>query len=384
MGHLLDRLLEQANNKWVPNWFENFSDNINGGFYERLDSSNQPIDLPKRLLTQCRQLIVYCNASKNSEKYRSKIDEGFQFILDNYHVKETGGFVFRIKEDGCAFDVKYDLYAHAFFLLSCASYYETTKNSLALEYAESTFNFIEQNFKISNTLGYLEVLDKELHSVPSIRRQNPHMHLLEACLALYKTSQSSIYLEKSHDLMEIFISKFYDEEHGILREFFDNELKPHDIKGDLIEAGHHSEWVWLLKQYQDISESKDPRIDSIIKKLFSWILENGIDKEHGGVFNVQNPDGTVIDSNKRIWTTMETIRAASIMMNDDEYKHKSWEIIDQLSILLESNYLDKETGDWKEVLNQNLEPITDYRPGTTPYHIYPVLKETVKYLSQKF
>ena len=47
----------------VPKWFEHFSDEKNGGFFERLDRSFNPIDTGyKRLLTQCRQLYIYVYA----------------------------------------------------------------------------------------------------------------------------------------------------------------------------------------------------------------------------------------------------------------------------------------------------------------------------------
>ncbi len=135
MPDLLEDLYAKAKNIWVPAWFERFS-SPDRGFYERLDNDNNPIDMPRRLLTQCRQIMVYSFALKdnpNLDAYKEKLDDTFNFVREVYHNPNTGGSIFSINSENQPEDTKYDLYGHAFIMLACAAYYNATKNPEALD-----------------------------------------------------------------------------------------------------------------------------------------------------------------------------------------------------------------------------------------------------------
>src|SRR5690349_20905721 len=134
---LLSDLHDTALKTWVLHWFELFADET-GGFHERLDASGKSLNLPKRLVTQCRQVMVYAQAGDTA--YSGKLHDGFDFIRRNYFIPATGGSVFSLT------DPHYDLYALGFVLSACAAYYGATKNTLALEYAAQTIQFINQSF----------------------------------------------------------------------------------------------------------------------------------------------------------------------------------------------------------------------------------------------
>jgi mannose-6-phosphate isomerase len=374
----LIKLLELAEDTWIPEWFQLFSDNKNCGFFERLDKNNLPLDTSKRLLSQCRQIIVYATA-ENTAAYRPKLDEAFQFIIDKYHNPDTGGSVFSLNQDGSTHDSKYDLYAHAFVILTCATYYKATQNKDALNFARATLNFIKEHFPMER--GYAEALDKNLKPIDSMRRQNPHMHLMEACIYMYEISGDSDYLDIAHEMLELFYNYFLDQDTQTLREFFDNDLTPHSTEGHKIEAGHHAEWIWLLKRYQEVSNSDDPRIEQTMSILFTWIKTHGIDSKFGGVFNMQDHQGKILDTNKRIWCQFEVLRAASIITNDPKHQKDAQKIIKNLTEIIENNYIDVKTGVWNETLKQDLKIQTNHLPATTSYHIYLALKDSVRYLS---
>lgn len=332
MYDTIKSLSKLAAKDWVPNWFKLFSDNENGGFHERLDSDGHPMDMPKRLLTQCRQLLVYSQADELHEgsspsPYRTKIDEAFKFIIDKYHNPETGGSIFSINSDNSIADPKYDLYGHAFILLGAAAYYKATSNEEALTFAKTTFNFVKEKFKLPNQPGYAEALDDDLNPIPEMRRQNPHMHLVEACIYMYEASGDQDYLDMADEMLELFFDKLLDKESQTLGEFFADDLSRHPTEGHKVEAGHHAEWVWLLKRYQEISGSKDPRIEATMDSLFTWVKTHGIDPKYGGVFNEQDREGNIISDNKRIWPNLETVRAAAIMTSSDKHREDADKII---------------------------------------------------------
>lgn len=377
MNNSLPQLLDTATQTWLPHWFALFSDNDNDGFHERLDAHGQPLDLPKRLLSQCRQIITYASAP-NMTPYKEKLDESFQFIIDKYHTPKTGGCIFSIENNGTPHDSKYDLYTHAFVILTAATYYQATQDKAELEFAKTTLNFIKNNFKLD--IGYAEALDENSAPLQAIRRQNPHMHLMEACLSMYEVSSDKDYLNMADEMLALFFDKFFDEETGTLGEFFDENLSPHPTEGHKVEAGHHAEWVWLLKRYSRISGSTDPRIDAAMNRLFTWVKTQGIDPEFGGIYNVQDRQGNIIDANKRIWCQFETLRACAIMTHIPAHANDAQRIFSNLIKIIKTHYIDLKTGTWNEILNRNLSYQTNYLPATTPYHIYPVLWEIMERL----
>ena len=361
---------------YVNNWFASFVDE-KGGFHERLDSNKEPIDLPKRLLTQCRQIFVYALAqSENPDlNFTDKLEEAFSFIKEKYHVEETGGFVFSVdNKEGAIVDSRYDLYGHAFVILACAMLYKLNKDASVLSFAKRTLNFIRKEFRVRGFPGFAEALDSNLQSIPSIRRQNPHMHLFEACLFMAEVNDDPDYIKIADEIFYLFDKHFFDAETETLDEFFDDNLDEHDEEGHKIEAGHNAEWIWLLEKYKEVKKLNDPKIDTFQQQLFDFVITNGVDQQHGGIYNVQNPQGDILDDGKRIWCGLEVMRAATIMAKTSKYQDQATDLLQSLSDLYKENYIDVETGWWHEALSRDLQPVSDYHPGTTLYHIYPVLK----------
>ncbi len=376
----LNGLFKQCKDVWAPRWFKEFSDDESGGFHERLGEDSKPLPLPKRLLTQCRQIIVYsnhCQASPN-EAMKQKVSHSFEFLRHKYRNSTTGGFHFSLGLHGEIEDAKYDLYGHAFVLLACAAMYKAFKNEESLIVAKETLNFIDTYFRLIDVPGFAEALDQNLRPLKMMRRQNPHMHLMEACVYMYEASQDAAYLAMAKEMLKIFDTYLFNKDDATLREFFDDNMGIHPTEGHLVEAGHQSEWVWLLARFQDVNHQADPTLIETMKKLFSWVVEHGFDEVSGGIYNSQSNDGTPVDTQKRIWPVLETLRAATIMSNIDGFSIVSEVIINRTLSLLRT-YIASD-GSWTEILSRDLKPATHYRPGTTPYHIYPPLQESVKNL----
>ncbi|HEY8963436.1 MAG TPA: AGE family epimerase/isomerase [Alphaproteobacteria bacterium] len=338
----LAALASKARDVWVPRWFDLFSD-ASGGFYERLDHNLMPINMPRRLVTQCRQIMVYSMADR--AKYQAKLDEAFAAMRAAYEVDSVPVFSTQ--------DRYYDLYALAFVLSACAAY--NTEDARA--YADTILEFIQINFAAD--IGFYDALDLNLEPRSGIRRQNPHMHLLEGAMAMIEVSKDPGYRTLADDMVALFLARFFDGKN--LYEFFDDDLRdPQNV----VEAGHHAEWVWLLHRYQDLT-GPDQRLQTAQTALYAWAKQYGIDRDFGGVFNGQRVEGTVTDSSKRIWPQMEMLRAAAIMQDEAT--------VQNLLIVLNDYYF-SDDGIWTESLKEDLSVDADYLPGTTPYHIYPVLK----------
>ena len=371
--YLAQRLLQ----RWVPKWYEAFPDPATGGFYERLAKGFKPRMVGnRRLLTQCRQLAIYSHAYiQRPDIFKPALTAHFEVMLEKYFVPETGGWRFSLGDDGLPADNTYDLYSLTFVIFSLSHYYRATKDDRAKEHAAAMLQFIERNFKLPGKPGYAEAIDENLKPILRQRRQNPHMHLLEACLFAEETwPDQSDYRAMSDHLVELFQQYFYIPDRNMLCEFFTEDLRPDPGIGHRVEPGHYFEWVWLLKKHAALRNDLTHH-DEVCLRLLTWANKYGWDKVYGGIFDVLTPEGVVLTDTKRIWPFAEALKANALMIDAagdrDEIKSR---MKDMVNVFRES-YM-QERGFWVEWLNRDLSPATDYMPGTTPYHVYFGIMET--------
>ncbi|HEY0900490.1 MAG TPA: AGE family epimerase/isomerase [Micavibrio sp.] len=381
--YLAQRLLQ----RWVGKWYEAFPDPKLGGFYERLSKGFRPRMVGnRRLLTQCRQLAIYSHAATTGLiRFKPDLPAIFERMVDKYYVPETGGWRFSLGDDGNPADNTYDLYSLTFVIFSLSHYFRATKDARAKEHADAMLAFIEKNFTLPGKPGYAEALDMQLKPINRQRRQNPHMHLLEACLFAEETwpedahdaadvAGAVSYTRMSDKLVDLFYQHFFVPEKNMLCEFFTEDLRPDPGNGHRVEPGHYFEWVWLLKKHAALRGDKTQHDDACIR-LLNWANKNGWDRVYGGIFDVLTPEGVVLTDTKRIWPFAEALKANALMMDTvddrDAIKARMNEMLD----VFRSSYM-QERGFWVEWLNRDLSPATDYMPGTTPYHVYFGIMET--------
>ena len=352
----------------VPAWFEKFSDNQNGGFYERLDRDFHPIPLGyKRLLTQCRQLYIYVYADAGTNRFLPRLINKYEFIKNCYYNPTTKGWAFNVAEDGSPNDSHLDLYAQSFLILSFSQYAKAAKNDEAAEFAKQTAQLIDGKFRFDGQKGFYEALNADLSPILKLRRQNPHMHLFEACLFAYDTLRDEIYAKLAHEIYGLFKNHFFNTESGTLTEFFEDDLTPHNAEGHRIEAGHHFEWVWLLDYYRRLFPEFREEAFHYMEALYDWASKNGYDPKYGGIFDEQDSNGHILKDTKRVWPLCEAIKAHRAMR---PYQEKRALIhLEDTKKVFKKKYLRKDTG-WNESWNRDFTVLTvDYLPGTSVYHL---------------
>ena len=330
----------------LPLWAEHGVDREEGGFHDRLGPDLCPArDSAKRLLVQARQIYAF---SALGEPWSLEVaTRGFEFLLRRFHDARHGGWYLTTEDRGK------DLYAHAFVLFALAHYHRASGESEALRLAESTWQVLQEHLADPSHGGFFEGADEAWQVRHGRRRQNPHMHLLEALLALG-------WHEPARALLGLFHEHFYDEKSGSLGEYFDESWQPlPGPEGRIVEPGHHFEWVWLLH-----GRSSAPG-------LFDFALRHGID-EDGGVFDQVDRSGAVQVANKRLWPQTERIKAHAIRGELAPLR----EALDYCF----SNYVDASHGGWREHLTREREVFSDFMNATSVYHIVLALTEAAKAL----
>src|SRR6185369_6058486 len=161
-----------------------------------------------------------------------------------------------------------DAYDHAFVLFALAWYCRATGDRNVIQLADATWEFMQHRLADPQHGGFLEEFAPGRAGMKLPRRQNPHMHLLEALLALHVATGEKNWLRRAGTLVDLFKRKFVDPHNGALIEFFAADWLPaQGSLGNLREPGHQFEWVWLLYEYFRLT--RDESVIPYTERLFA-------------------------------------------------------------------------------------------------------------------
>ncbi|MEM1409269.1 MAG: AGE family epimerase/isomerase [Pseudomonadota bacterium] len=273
-----------------------------GGVFEALSAEGQPVPgAPKRLRVQARQAFAFARAEAlgllNEGKGAS--DHAWAFLLDHgLQPEEQGGqrsFVHVLHADGSVMDPARDFYDHAFVLLAAAERGLRYGDPAADETAAHVWKFLD---RLSHPAGgYRETLEGA-----GPRRQNPHMHLLEASLLCQTWQPTARSVADIKAMSALFDEHFWDAERGVLHEFFSDDWQVDAAAGHIIEPGHMTEWVWLLHQAQAASAGK-------LQTLLLSAQRYGLHRDAFILANQHDLSTGETGTRCRLWPQTEHIRA---------------------------------------------------------------------------
>ncbi|MEM9617801.1 MAG: AGE family epimerase/isomerase [Pseudomonadota bacterium] len=348
----------------LPLWSERGYDHVRGGFYEALDFSGAPLTgRPRRVRVQARQIYTFTQSAlqgwcSDGEPLAAK---AFDFYIDKA-CPDNGarGCVHQLADNGDIIDDRRDLYDQAFLLLACAARLQTGDDR-ARTLADRTIDFLNAELSSPNG-GWLESDAGELP-----RRQNPHMHLFEAFIALFETTGDKTYLSYADGIHTLFRTRFYDATRSVLIEYFNADLtQTTQPKGKLIEPGHMMEWVWLLDRYEDCGGKIDHhQVDELFHRA---ILLGANDK--GFLLDQMSLDRHAPSAAmRRLWPQTEYVKAALVMTQRSAKtaETKGAQMIDRLF----ETYLNQPVaGLWCDRYCKTGDAAAQDVPASILYHLY--------------
>lgn len=361
-----DRMVHWCSDKALPMWAV-AGRNSAGGFFEHLLPDGSPdINANTRVRVNTRQIYAYSHAA------------AMGWFADALTVaQQTNGFVHKhcLGKDasgtqlpvvGLLLDSRHnitddriDLYTQAFSLLAAAWLYRVSGQKETLQWARDIIRFMNENMASPHG-GWIESLPESGRP----RRQNPHMHLFEAFMALYESTGDAQFLELADHVYDLFKTRFLDERTHLLHEFFTDDWSLHPEKGDRIEPGHMMEWCWLLSKYAGI---KRINLYTEIEAIYDQAMKLGINPKTGLLWDEMQASGTVTKATHRSWSLTEYLKASIAMAsygNVDAEKR-----IPALVDMIFDYYLNQPVkGGWIDCLNSDGEAISTTMPASTFYH----------------
>lgn len=375
LRHALTPLLVWIKDTALPFWGTVGVDE-RGGFHERLDLEGRPVfTVPKRLMVQGRQLYVYCNAALLGWYPDGKVlaDRCIEYLLAKFYEADgKPGWIYSLNPDGNIGGSMRDGYAHAFALLGLSWYHRLTGDSQVIPVINATIDYLDTAFPAAHG-GYLDAVPPP----DAIRRQNPHMHLFEAFMALYEATKNQNYLSHASAMYELFAKSFFRPATGTLCEYLTEQLEPQPgPKGHIVEPGHQYEWVWLLRNYQRLS-GRDVGIPA--KALYAFANKNGWD---AGGFIVDEVDdtGKVLAQSRRSWPHTEALKA-SVVEGERGDTTADARAARCVSCLMEGFLGKSVPGGWIDRISADGAAMVDFIPASTLYHVFGAVTEATRVVS---
>ena len=341
-----------------------------GLFREALDLSHRPIDGPvSRVRVQARQTYVFCEALRlgwERERCERLIKLGVNALKGPS--RRADGLVGReLAADGSGLkDASADLYDTAFALFALASAAKAGEDH-SLGAAKEILKSVDTILADKTHGGYAEALPRGER-----RLQNPHMHLLEACHALYLADPQGGHLVRAQKIVDLFSAKMLDPATTTLGEYFAPDWSALSGKAfNEIEPGHQFEWVWLLQRHAALTGNE---LHAALPQLYAFALAT-LDEE-GRALTACGRDGQIVDASRRTWMQTEALKAHLAMLELGMEEPATERAVESFDILMDE-YLTPEGG-WIDRFDADGQVGTENMPASTGYHVVLAFAELIR------
>ena len=278
----------------LPFWMEKMADNVQGGFYGRIDGDDKlHADAPKGAILNARILWTFSAAYRLLRKpeYLETATRAKRYIIDRFYDKDFGGVYWSLTANGEPLDTKKQVYAQGFAIYGLSEYARATGDREALDYAVKLFETVEKYSFDRDRNGYIEAFTREWKPIEDMRlsdkdentskTMNTHLHILEPYANLYRVWKNERLERQLRNMLDLFTGKILNKKTYHLDLFFDNDWR---TAGNIISYGHDIEASWLIHEAALVlgDEALLKRIEPVITNI-ARAADEGL-----------NPDGSMI------------------------------------------------------------------------------------------
>ena len=184
-------------------------------------------------------------------------------------------------------------------------------------------------------------------------------------LSLWETSREGRYLARAGEMFGLFSTRFFRSDPGVLGEYFDPTLAPAaGVAGDIVEPGHHSEWIWLLRRFE---RATGRRVQPYVDALYDHAARHGYDSAGLMVDEVTSGGAHHLPSH-RTWPMTEALKA-NIEEAASGRPGAGAQAATVAQLLLDRFLKAAHPGGWMDRLDSAGRPSADTMPASTLYHV---------------
>jgi mannose-1-phosphate guanylyltransferase/mannose-6-phosphate isomerase len=353
----------------LPLWATVGTDHAGWGFCEAIEPHGAPSLAARRARVQARQVYSFATAGKMGwyGPWRQLVSRGLEDFC-RYYLRPDGLFRTLVSASGAPLDDRPVLYDQAFALLAFASA-EDIIPGLEAE-ALSLMSGIRANY--SHGAGGFRENDKLSF------QSNPHMHLLEACLAWIDRGKASVWYDMAGQVAALALDCFIDPGTGQVGEYFAADWsRAGGEAGRIIEPGHQFEWAWLLYRWYTVS-GNDHALNAARRLVDCG--RAGVDVHRNVAVNQIAADGGWLTGDARLWPQTERLKATLVFWGAREGGSSADELVRSAEALLP--YLaTKIPGLWFDKMKADGGLVHEAAPASSLYHIICAIEQLDAYLA---
>lgn len=358
----------------LPTWAAVGYDKRCGQFVEHLelDGSAQTSG-EVRTRTVARQIYVHAHAAHLGVAPPASLRMAEAAFANLHRVAWIGGRrggyarAFNRHTDRVTDSVR-DLYDSSCILLALSWLLTATGKDMYRHHIDQALIAIDRTLK-DPFGGWAEDSDGSLP-----RRQNPHMHYLEAILALCENNRTSAHMRAEGRAFALLRSHFLVGPNGPLHEFFGPQWQLAAQYGsDRLEPGHMCEWVWLTTRHDMLTDSDHTKI---CLDLLSTALAIG--RSGGSPFLVDVVSAfRPIPPSRRLWPQVEMLKAFLSLYERLGFPGYLVEANDLAAAILGTYMSGTPPGCWHDRIDMNAKPIAQTIPASSLYHLWTAVADLV-------
>ncbi len=301
----------------LPYWSDNMVDNVNGGFYGRIDVNNKvyPQD-DKGGILNARILWTYSSAYRiyKDTSYLRLATRAKDYIMAHFIDRKYGGAFRSVNYKGEPSDTRKQTYTQSFFIYGLAEYYRATGDKEALKAAKDIFEDFEKYALDKESNGYFEVFTRDWQRSHDLligettardeKTMNTHLHLMEAYTNLYRVWPDKRMEERLRNMVGIFLDHIIDKQTFHLINFMDRNWKS---TSRIDSYGHDIEASWLL--YEATSLLGDTDLLARVRKISIRIADaasEGLQSDGSMIYEKDLATGHM-GTERSWWVQSETI-----------------------------------------------------------------------------
>jgi len=303
-GALVDEVL--------PFW-ERSVDREYGGFITDLDQQGQRHGHgDKHLVMQTRMIYSFSLGYRLTGRpaYLAHARQGVEFFRRHFHDERHGGWYRTTNRVGEPIDRDKWPYGIAFAVYALADYSRASGDREALQLAVETFDLHWERCWDHERGGIYWNLREDWSAADPTKRIDSMLHTMEAASSLLAATGDRRYLDRLTEICEVIMRRTFDRERGCTREWFTpdwSELT--DRTQGLVNYGHVAEAAWFTSVVGAFAA--DQTILDFGRSLLGFVLREGWDAHHGGIYSYGRAGGLPVDTRKVWWMQAELLGALS-------------------------------------------------------------------------
>lgn len=367
----------------VPFWARHGVDNERGGVLSCMTEDGQPVSTDKYIWSQARWVWT-CSALYNRIEKRPEFLTWARSTIDfllHHGRDDQGRWVYHTTREGQIVEGAISVYADCFVVYGLSEYCRAVPDEGMLALAKEVFASIQKRIEaaeFAETAPYTLPPNRRNHGIPMI--------LTEVAGELALTANDADIARVADHHARRVMDHFVRPQRKCLVEFLDRDFREvPPPEGTFVMPGHAIESMWF--QMHRALAGKNRKAVLAATEVMRWHLNQGWDKEYGGIFLGIDAEGHppfLPNSETKLWWPHTEALYALLLAHEltNEKWCETW--FDQIYEWSFVHFLMSEIGEWRQRLDRTGKPITTQiaLPVKDPFHLPRALILSLQLLRQ--